>query len=437
MKEQTSRREFLRRSSETAAVLASTAALGGVYAFGAEKPATVTLGIIGCGGIMATHVRRLAKLGKAVSIAWLCDVDPAQIEKTAGLITGSPNTTAKFEDVLADKNVGACLIATPNHWHTPIALAAMQAGKDVYVEKPATHVFSEGPLLIAAAKKYGRVVQHGTQMRSSPVTDKAHKLLKEGVIGEIKVARAWSAELRPAVPAVPDDEAPTGVDYDRWLGPAPRHAFNQQRFHKTWRMFRDYSNGDIGDDGVHEIDMAALALSVETLPTRITARGGRLLQGHASEFPDNMNVTYEYPNGRLLIYEAYPTTSYGIYNVDNGNAFYGTEGYMIFSRRGFFNVYLGPKSELGPTEGKELRGQRGYSEHLADFLTAVRQRTPTRAGAEMAHRSSALAHLGNIAARTRGQLDFDPETERFLDCDEANLLLTKQYRQPFGVPDIS
>ena len=427
MKDQTSRREFIVRSSTTAASLASFAALGGVHAYGAEKPAALTLGIIGCGSIMGTHVRRIAKLGKEASIAWLCDVDPQQIDKTRGLISGSasPKTTARFEDVIADSNVDACVIATPNHWHAPIALAAMQAGKDVYIEKPFSHAFSEGPLIIAAAKKHGRVVQHGTQMRSSPVTDKANKLLQDGIIGEVKIARAWTAELRPAVHPVPDGQAPKGVDYDRWLGPAPVHAFNENRFHKKWRLFHEYSNGDIGDDGVHELDMATWALGVQTLPTRITARGGHMLKGHVGEFPDNMNVTYEFPDGKLLIYEQFPSTPYGIYNVDNGNMFYGSEGYMLFSRRGFFNVFLGPKSTPGPTEGKELRGQRGYEQHLDDFLTAVRQRTPTRASAETAHRSCALAHLGNITEQTRGRLDFDPADREVSDCDEANRLLNK------------
>jgi predicted dehydrogenase len=310
----------------------------------------------------------------------------------------------------------------------------MEAGKDVYLEKPMSHVYSEGPVLIGAAKKFGRVFQHGTQMRSSPVTAKAQQLLKEGIIGEVTMARAWSAELRPAVSAMDDGEAPAGVDYDRWLGPAPKHAFNPRRFHKTWRLFGDYANGDIGDDGVHDLDMAMAALGATSLPKRVTARGSNLLKGHADELPDNMNVTYEFPNGQLLIYEAYSTTPYGLHNVDNGNVFYGSEGYMIFSRRGFFSVFLGPKAQPGPTEGKELRGQRGYAEHMADFLTAVRKRTPTRAGAEVAHRSSALAHLANIAARTRGTLEFDPASETFRDCAEANVLLTKRYREPFGLP---
>jgi hypothetical protein len=160
------------------------------------------------------------------------------------------------------------------------------------------------------------------------------------------------------------------------------------------------------------------------------------LHGHASDYPDNMNVTYEFEDGKLLIYENYPFTAYGMHGFDNGNVFYGTEGYMIFSRRGAFSVFLGPKSKPGPTESKAIRGQTGYPEHMANFLDAVRHRTPTRAPADVAHRSCALVHLGEIALLTKGRVDFDPKTEQFIDCDEANLLLTKQYREPFVLPNV-
>jgi predicted dehydrogenase len=438
----TTRRRFLQQSAETAAITAAAAALGGVHAMGAQNPAVVRLAIIGCGGIMSLHVKGLVDRREAVSIAWLCDVDPRQIDKMASLMSGFQSAPAKqtsrYEDVLGDKDVDACIIATPHHWHAPMALRAMQEGKDVYIEKPISHVYSEGPLIIAAAKKYGRVVQQGSQMRSSPVTEQAGRLLKEGILGEVKVARAWTAEVRRPVKPIPDEAAPPGVDYDRWLGPAPKRPFNPHRFHGTWRMFRDYGNGEIGDDGIHDIDMAAWGLGIETLPQQITARGGRMMPGdHASEYPDNLNVAYEFPDGRLLIYENYPFTPYGLHGFDNGNVFYGTEGYMVFSRRGAFNVFLGAKGTPGPTEGREIRGQRGYPEHMADFLNAVRQRTATRASPEVAHRSCALVHLGEIAYLTRGRLDFDPAKEQFVDCDEANRLLTKEYRAPYGLPGIS
>ncbi len=441
MAQETTRRGFLEQSAQTAALAAAATALGGVHAFGSQKPQTIRLGIIGCGGMMNGHVKGLVDRREAVSFAWLCDVDPRQIDKIAGhlseLQSTPPKRTARYEDVAADKDVDACIIATPHHWHAPIALAMMQQAKDVYIEKPISHVFNEGPLIIEAAKKYGRVVQQGTQMRSSPVTEKAGQLLKEGIIGVVRVARAWTAELRDEARPLADGTPPDGVDYDRWLGPAPKRAFNPHRFHGTWRMFRDYGNGEIGDDGIHDLDMAAWGLGVDTLPKQITARGGRMmLHDHASEYPDNLNVTYEYPDGRLLVYENYPFTAYGMHGFDNGNVFYGTEGYMIFSRRGAFSTFLGPKSKPGPTEGRDLRSRTGYPEHMADFLAAVRRRTPTRASAEVAHRSCALVHLGEIAHQTRGRLDFDPRSERFIDCPEANDALTKPYREPYVLPKI-
>ncbi len=427
----TSRREFLGTSAA-----ASAAAI--IQPVWGTKPADekLSLGIIGCGGIMTHHVKGLVARNENVEISWLCDVDPAQISRMAAHATGhKPRQTSKYEDVITDRNVDAIIIATPHHWHAPIAINAMSEGKHCYIEKPISHVYNEGHAIIEAAKKYNRVVQQGSQMRNSPVTDRAAKLLESGVIGEIKIARAWTAETRSVVKPVPDSQPPNGVDYDRWLGPAPKRPFNKHRFHQTWRMYRDYGNGEIGDDGIHDIDMAAWGLGIDSAPVQVTARGGRmLLHGHASDYPDNLNVTWEFEDGRLMVYENYPFTAYGMHGFDNGNVFYGTEGYMIFSRRGAFSVFLGPKSRKGPTEG-DVRGQRGYAEHMAEFLNAVRSGDrATRARPEVAHRSCALVHLGEIAFRTTGRLDFDPKTETFVDNDKANELLTKKYRSPYELP---
>jgi predicted dehydrogenase len=389
---------------------------------------------------MAHHLRGLVSRQTPVDIPWLCDVDPHQIAAAHGILSGfqsaKPNQTSRYEQVLQDKNVDGVIVATPHHWHAAITLEAIREGKDVYIEKPMSHVFNEGGPIIAAAQKYRRVVQQGSQMRSSPVTAQAGRLLREGIIGEVKVARAWTAELRQVAKPVPDTTIPKGVDYDRWLGPAPKRPFNSLRFHRTWRMFRDYGNGEIGDDGIHDLDMAAWGLGVQTLPRQTTARGGRMtLHGHASDYPDNMSVTYEYPDGRLLIYENYPFTGYGLHGFDNGNVFYGTEGYMIFSRRGAFRVFLGNKSAPGPTERKEIRGHRGYAEHMEDFLDAVRtRRLETASPPEVAHRTCALVHFGEIAYRTSGRLDFDADSQKFPGNEEANALLGKEYRAPFGLP---
>jgi predicted dehydrogenase len=437
----TPRRRFLVRSAGHAALLSAASGLRGVHAWAEERPTPLRLGLIGCGSIMGMHVKTIVGGRLPVSIAWLCDVDPAHLDGAArameGFQSAAAGRTADYRRVLADRDVDAVIIATPHHWHAPMALDAMREGKDVYLEKPISHVYREGSVLVEAARRHGRILQQGSQMRSSPVTDRARKLLDEGIIGEVKVARAWTAEPRDAVPARPDGPPPEGVDYDRWLGPAHQRPFNPLRFHRSWRMFRDYGNGDIGDDGIHDIDMAAWGLGVTTPPLQVTARGGRTLAGHAGEFPDTMNVTWEFPDGRLLIYDCFPFPRYGQYGFDNGNVFLGTEGYMVFSRRGAFSVFQGPKGTPGPTEGPELRGQRGYAEHMADFLASVRTRRPNRAPPEVAHRSCGLVHLGEIAFRTRGRLDFDPVTERFVDCDEANALLTKPYRAPFAPPELT
>jgi predicted dehydrogenase len=442
MDNQTTRRSFLKTSTEIAAATAAVNTLGGVHTIAQEKNAKLGIGIIGCGGIMTHHVKGLVDRKDAVEIAWLCDVDPAQIERmskniTDGFQPAAPKRTAHYEDVIADKNVDAVIIATPHHWHAPIAIKAMQAGKDTYIEKPISHTFNEGHSIIKAAKKYGSVVQQGSQMRNSPVTLKAEKLLKEGLIGEVKVAKAWTAEVRSVAKPLPDSTPPAGTDYDRWLGPAPSVPFNRHRFHGTWRMFQDYGNGEIGDDGIHDLDMACWGLGVDSVPVQITSRGSRMmLHGHASEYPDNMIASYEYEDGRLLVYENYPFTAYGIHGFDNGNVFYGTEGYMIFSRRGAFSTFLGPKGVPGPTEGKEIRTRRGYAEHMQEFLSSVRTRALTKANPQTAHYSCALVHLGEIAFRTSGRVDFDPQTETFKNNDAANALLTKEYRKPYVLPEV-
>ena len=437
------RREFLNRSRDAAAASALTS-LAGVHAWAAEDrpPEEVCLALIGCGGMGGRHLAELVKRRSAVRFAWLCDVNPDKTEAVARELDGfqhtRPQRTTRYEDVLEDASVDAVIVATPHHWHAPIGVAALMAGKDAYIEKPVSHVFDEGPKVIAVAREHGRIVQHGTQMRSSPVTRQAEELLRSGIIGDVRVARAWTAELRRLIRPVPDSQAPAGVDYDRWLGPAPQRPFNQHRFDGTWRYFRDYGNGEIGDDGIHDIDMARWGLGDPADPVRVTARGSRMmLKEQFGDYPDNMNVTYAYPDGRLLRYDNDPVTEYGMHGFDNGNVFYGTEGYMVFSRRGAFTVYLGRKGEKGPVERPESRSNVGYDEHMEGFLHAVRTRTPTRASAETAHDSCTLVHLGEIAFRTRGQLKFDPRAGRFVDCDEANELLTKSYRSPYRFPALS
>ena len=435
------RRGFFRSSSQSLAALAALQAMS-ADTHGEDPQEPIRLGLIGCGGMMQYHAKGMIERRSPVAFAHLCDVDPAQSNKIARDVSGfqshAPLQTMRYEDVLDDPDVEAVIIATPHHWHMPIALRAIQAGKDVYVEKPASHVFREGQLLIEVAKKHNRIVQHGTQMRSSPVTTLARKLLEDGILGEVKMAKAWNVQRRDARPVVADSDPPTGVDYDRWLGPAPSRAFNANRFHVNWRAFPEYGNGTIGDDGVHDLDIARWGLGVETHPVRITGHSSSIVYNNP-EYPDNMSVTYQYDGNKVLLYEDRQFAPYGLDGFDSGNAFYGSEGYMIFSRRGYFQVYLGPKAEKGPGVPAELRGprSRGYDEHMNNFLECVRTRQPANATPEIAHLSCSLVHLGDIACRTQTVLQFDPAREVFTNHPEANDLLSKNYRAPFGLPETS
>jgi predicted dehydrogenase len=424
-----SRRKLI---STTLGTVAGSLAIRSSSASPNEK---VTVAVVGVNGRGNTLARYLAKRSDT-RISALCDVDQSVLERAAQTVRkfsgDTPKLVADFRHLLDDKSIDGLVLATPHHWHVPMALPALAAGKDLYIEKPASHVFQEGRLLIEAAKKHNRIVQHGGQTRSSKATEKAAEILASGLLGEIKMTKAWNIQRIQPLQPKPDSAPPPGVDYEMWLGPAPRRLFNPNRFHRTWRPYRDYGNGDLGDDGAHDIDIARWALGVKTHPVRITAHGSTVDLKGEREFPDNMMIAYHYPEGKVLLYEDRLWTPYGMHGFDSGNAFYGTEGYMIFSRRGYFQVYLGKKDEKGPG----IRGgPTGDPEHMYNFVDCVRSRKQTVSNAEVAHLSCALSHLGEIGCRVGRVLHFDPESEKFHGDSEADARLTKEYREPWSVPD--
>ena len=398
----------------------------------------LAVAIIGLNGMGSSHLRCIDKDSGARVVA-LCDVDDRVLQRgkeaVESIFGKAPKLERDFRKVLDDPSIDAVTIATPNHWHCPIAIRALQAGKDVYLEKPASHVFREGQMLVEAARKYQQIVQHGTQMRSSPVTAEADEVLKSGILGEIRITKAWNVQDRGIRKPAPDSEPPTAVDYDRWLGPAPKRPFNVNRFHKTWRFFRDYSNGDFGDDGAHDLDMAVWGLGVTDHPVAITAHGSNVRPPGYREFPDNMTIAFKYADERVLLYEDRMFTPYGLHGVDSGNAFYGTKGYMIFSRRGFFRTYLGRKEEPGPASGESGRVGAPLPLNLQNFFDCVRSRKQPRAPVDLAHRVCALIHLGEIAYRTKTVLQFDPRTEKILNNPDLDTMLSKEYRSPYGLPE--
>jgi len=428
------RRKFLSDSLGGAAALSGLTTLA-IRTNAASPNDKIVASIIGVGNMGSGHVKRLLTRSD-VELKTIVDIDQTAAERAQQEVyraTGSrPNTEEDFRRMLEDKSIDVVMVATPHHWHTPMAIRVMQAGKDVYCEKPAAHVFHEGRLLIQAAKKYGRIFQHGTQMRSADTTKKAGEVLASGILGEIKMSKAWNCQLhKPRQPA-PDGPVPAGVNYDLWLGPAKKRDFNENRFHNNWIWYREYGNGDIGGDGIHDLDMARWGLGVKTHPVRITAHGSRIALKGEREFPDNMLVAYHYEEGKVLHYEDRGWTPYGPYGFDSGNAFYGSEGFMVFSRRGYFQTYLGKDHEKGPG----MRGKTGHPDHVYDFLDSVKSRKQPIANAEVAHLSCGLVHLGEIGYRSGRILHFDPSKEKFIGDAEADKLLTKEYRDPWKIPDL-
>lgn len=428
------RRRFL--ASSTAAFAGSLIATEGApgQAIGSSAVETINCAWIGAGG-RGSYLMGLALKVPGVEITTVCDVNERNLARGVATVKDAhgkePRAEHDFRRVLDDRAVEAIVLATPHHWHAPIAVRALEADKHLYVEKPASHVFREGRRLVEAATKAGKIVQHGTQMRSSEITAEAGKILKSGLLGKIVMAKAFGVEPRGNFPAaVPDAPPPAYLDYAMWLGPAPERPFNPGRFQR-WNDFREYGNGEIGGDGIHDIDLARWGLGVSNHPVRIVAHGSRVKLKGESDFPDNMVVTYEYPDGKVLVYENRNFAPYGERGFDNANIFYGTEGFMVFSRRGAFRTYLGAKEEPGPS----LRGGAGNEQHVANFFAAVRSGDgpANTADAKTAHLSCALVHLGEIAYRTGRAIRFDPQAETIVGDDAASAMLTKRYRSPWEI----
>ncbi|GIT31172.1 MAG: hypothetical protein Ct9H300mP1_32180 [Planctomycetaceae bacterium] len=321
----------------------------------------------------------------------------------------------------------------------PDRVVALAAGKDIYVEKPMSHVFNEGPAIIAAAKKYRRVVQHGSQMRSSPVTAGAGKLLDEGLLGEVRSPRPGTSSGEGPARSSPS-QAPADVDTIAGWGRPRAEASTSTPFTATGGS-TGLGNGDIGDDGI-QTRHGPLGTRCHTQPIRITAHGSHSVYRGDNrgdrEYPDNMMVNYEYEDGRVLIYEDRLFTPYGLHGYDSGNAFYGTNGYMIFSRRGAFSTFLGPKGKPGPTEPKEntdpagLRAPHGQLPRIGP-LTKLQDAGPVPRSDTSRAASSTSAKW---PYRSRGRLDFDPKTQAFKDAPEATAMLTKNYRKGYELPQV-
>lgn len=427
---QTQRREFLKATGAGVAAMAASRTAKAASAASAR----IRLGIIGPGGMGSNHLRYLLPRDD-VEIAWLCDVDQKRLadaaEKTREEQKTPAQLTGDLRKVLDDPNVDAVFIATPDHWHAPAAIMALDAGKHVYVEKPCCHNIHEGGLMRAAVQRSGKLLQVGTQTRSTDVAMEAMQRLHEGEIGEILVAKAWNSQRRGSIGHSTPSAAPPHLDFDTWLGPAPEVPFRRNLLPSVWRWWRHFGCGDIGNDGVHDIDVALWGMGCDSHPTTVSCHGGKYFFDDDQEFPDTQYAIFEYPhNGkpqgrrRQLIFEQRDWSPYTQEGYENGAAFYGTSGALIMGHTVGWRLY-GPRNKLLA----ERTGRADLEAHHQNFFDCIRETGATlNADIHVGHRAATLVHLANISARLGRTLEFDPQTEQIVNDDEAAPMVRRTYR---------
>jgi len=474
-----SRRRFLQ---DSLALLAVTALPAPVFASVkvARKQTSpndrIGAAVIGFNGQGKSHIRQLLAQPD-VDLVALCDVDEAvwpvglKIVEDAG--RPKPKTYQDIRKLLEDKDVDVVTIATPNHWHALAAIWAMMAGKDVYVEKPSSHNVWEGRRTVDIARQLGRICQVGTQIRSSEGIRQAIQYLHEGNLGKITLARGLCYKRRDSIGKVSgSQEPPATVDYDIWLGPAPKKPVMRQRFHYDWHWFWDYGNGDLGNQGVHQMDIARWGLNKNTLPNKVLGLGGRFGYVDDGETPNTELVFCDYGDCQL-IFEVRGLETPDLKGVKVGNIFYGEKGIMVIPSYNQAIVF--------DNDGNKVTEFNAGGDHMRNFLDAVRSRKHTDLHADIleGHLSSALCHLGNVSYQLGDLVPFDKERKAFGDNKEAyetfarfeehlaangvvlketkyrlgrelhidaehatcrgdsraNRLLTRQYRKPYAVPE--
>ena len=405
----------------------------------------VRVGVIGCNGMGFSNLRSILKIPE-VECGALCDVDASVLNLRAGEVESAtgvrPARYADFRRLLEDPNIDAVIIATPDHWHCLIMVMACEAGKDVYVEKPLANSIGECGLMVAAAEKYGTVVQAGQWQRSGAHWSDAAAYAQSGEIGRIRLVKAWAYQgWMKAIPVKPDGPVPEGVDYDMWLGPAPARPFNPNRFHFNFRWFWDYAGGLMTDWGVHMIDMVHYAMG-DAGPLRVAASGGKFAYpDDASETPDTMQAIFEFADYSML-WEHATGIDLGPYERDHGVAFIGTRGTVVVDR-GKWEVL----PETDDVDGKRTylttpipvqprRDDGGLDAHMVDFVECIKTRRQPKCHTAVAARAAVTAHLGNIAFKTGRRLTWDDASRSFPDDAEANAMLRTKYRAPWKLPSV-
>lgn len=431
----TDRRRFLVNVTTGAAALSAPAALA--------VPTTansLVLGVIGPGGMGINHVKHLVQRND-VEIAWICDVDSERTARAAAVVKEAsgrgPKVTADLRHVLDDVRVDAVFIATPDHWHAPAAIMALNAGKHVYVEKPCCHNIREGRLIADAVSASGKCLQVGTQSRSTEFIAEAMQRIREGEIGDVLVAKAWNSQRRGSIGKQQPANPPKNLDFDSWIGPAPLRPYQSNLLHGVWRWWHDFGCGDIGNDGVHDIDVALWGLGVDRHPNRATCIGSKCFFDDDQQFPDTQYAVFEYDGDsesakpKQMIFEQRIWSPYRLQGYENGEAFYGTNGYIVMGHTQGWKMYGARDKLIAQREGRV-----DLNAHHSNFFDCVRgSSNKLNADIAVGHRSATLVHLANIAARTGTQLELDPEAETITNDTDSNELIHREYRDHWSVPE--
>jgi len=406
------------------------------------------IGVIGCNGMGWSDTMSLLKMDD-IDLIGICDVDNNVVEKRksdyAKLRKNTPKAYTDYRELLKDKDIDAVVIGTPDHWHCKIMVDAVNAGKHVYVEKPVANTIEESKIMVQAAEKTGSIVQAGQWQRSGPHYKKAIDIVRSGVLGNIRLVKVWAYQgwMKP-VPVLPDSAAPEGVDYDFWLGPAPKRAFNPNRYHFNFRWFWDYAGGLMTDWGVHEIDIALYAMNASA-PISVMATGGKLAYpDDASETPDTLQTVFQY-DGFNMLWEHATGIDAGPYGRREGIAFIGNNGTLIVNRGGY-EVIVEREAQgysnwgankMEPIESFKMQGGPNHLDlHTQNFVEAIKKNDPSMLNTHIKSGSVAAinAHMGNIAYKTGRKVYWDAEAGMFKNDDEANTMIKANYHNGWAVP---
>ena len=437
-----SRREFIRKSSAATAGLGLAASFPISLFARAGIPGAndrVTLALIGARSMGWNDLKDLLKQPNVVCKT-LCDVDDSVLTDKANQLVEmgheKPLLEKDYRTVLEDKDIDAVIVGTPDHWHCLPTVEACQAGKHVYVEKPLANSIGECNAMLDAARETGMLVQVGQQQRSGAHWKSAMDFVRSGKLGTIRQVKYWAnfnygAGNRP----VPDSNPPEGVDYDRWLGPAPERPFNRNRFHGSWRMFRDYGGGLMTDWGVHLIDMGLWAMGVDYAPRSVRSLGGNFAnRDRALEMPDTLTVLYEM-DGFNMVWEHNGGVQTGPYDQLFGVLFMGTNGTLVADRDKWrlFPEWGGEEWRI--PEMEEVKSDHmSHLNHCENFIRAIRSGDPLNGEIGIGHRAALYAHLGNISYWADDTLVYDEKTRSITNSEAGDRLVTPDYRAPWEFP---